>query len=253
MKYKAPAVHQAIEILELLMDSGPLTLGQIAEITGFSKATILRLLDTMETHAWVGRNLDCKTYEPLVVIRSKHDPAQRLESLIQRQLDALCSATNHTVEWYHLRKDYAEIVQRCEPIDRAVSIRAKLGFRRNYTTELDAVVCVAMASGDIDCREKEPDNGYVIYKFGQQTHISLDESLELVSHAGDGLMTYDNEWNGNGIRRHAVGVKSPNGSLAGILAVATSFTPQADSEIKKVNNSLQACAKKLAKIGLTIS
>jgi DNA-binding IclR family transcriptional regulator len=248
MKYKAPAVHQAIEVIEMLIESESLTLGQIAEKTEFSKATLLRLLETMESHSWVGKISGGKAYESLVVIRPKNNPAHNSELLIQNIIDELSTKTNHTVEWYLPREKYAEIIQRCEPTDRVVSIRAKLGFRRIYAGELDAVNRVAMASGAIDCRQNEPDTGYSTYKDGKHIHIPIHEAQTLVTQVGDELLTYDHEWNNNGIRRHAIGIKGRNGELAGILAIASSFTPQADKEIEQLNEQLKTYGNRLKKL-----
>ena len=245
MKYKAPAVHQAVEVIELLIESGPLTLARIADQTGFSKATLLRVLETLETHDWVSRVPGARTFESQVVVRSKRDLANYPEKRIQEVLDNLCNKTNHTVEWYQIRDKYVEIIQRSEPIDRVVRIKAKLGFRRPFSTELDAVVRIAAASGIVDCRKFEPEAGYKFYKNGEYVHIPLEESLELVSRVDENLLTYDREWNNFGIRRHAAGVKSSTGGLEGILAVATSFTPKADTQINHINELLQSSGRQL--------
>ncbi len=245
MKYKAPAVHQAVEVMELLIDSGPLTLARIADQTGFSKATLLRVLETLETHGWISRNPGVKTFEAQVVFRSKNDIANYPEERIQEVIDELCSKTNHTVELYQLRDKYVEIIQRSEPVDRVVRIKAKLGFRRSFSAELDAVIRIAAAGGIVDCRKFEPEAGYKFYKNGEYVHIPLEESLDLVSRVDESLLTYDWEWNNFGIRRHAVGIRSSKEGLEGILAVATSFTPKADAQIDHINELLQSAGHQL--------
>jgi DNA-binding MarR family transcriptional regulator len=247
MKHKAPAVHQAIEVLELLMRSDPLTLGAIAEQTGFPKATILRLLETMSAHAWVSRSADGKTYEPLIVVRRKNDISRNLEDAIQAELDALCAETGMTAEWYLLSQDYAEIVQRSEPVDRVVSVRAQLGFRRHFRGELDAVNRIVFASGVADCRENEPDDGFAVYRSGAYVHVPIQEALGTVQQHDD-LLTFDREWNSNGIRRHATGVHSAQGGIAGIVALAVPFTPNADAEVDKINFHLRNTRTKIENI-----
>jgi DNA-binding IclR family transcriptional regulator len=248
MKYKAPAAHQAIEIIELLISSGSLTLGQIAEQTGFSKATILRLLETMEAHCWVGKVSGGKAYEALVFIKSKNDFSEVSEQVIQNLIDELCVKTNHTVEWYQPGEKYAEIVLRSEPRNRAVNIRAKLGFRRIYAQEIEAVTRIAMASGLVDCLEHEPDAGYSTYKNGKYVHIALAEAFEMIKQIGNDLLTFDPEWNSQGIRRHAVGIKDKAGKLTGIITLASSFTPDADAEINELNQQLKNTANRLGKL-----
>ena len=248
MKYKAPAVHQAIEILELLGHTSSLTLGQIADQTGFSKATILRLLETMEAHNWIGRVSGNKAYESLVFISPKNYFDGVSEQDIQGVIDELCVKTNHTVEWYRPGKEYSEIILRSEPQSRTVSVRAKLGFRRVYASELEAVNRVVMASGLVDCRKYEPANGYSTYKNGKLINIPLDKALEMVNQISDDLLTFDPEWNSFGIRRHAVGVKDKSDGLAGVIAIAAGFTPQADAEIEKLNQLLKHSANKISKL-----
>lgn len=248
MKYKAPAVHQAVEVMELLIGSGSMSLARIAGQTGFSKSTLLRVLETLEDHGWVSRDSEEKTFESQVVVRSKSDIANYPEQRIQEIIDDLCAKTNHTVEWYQIKDKYVEITQRREPVDRAVRIKAKLGFQRSFSTELDAVIRIAAAVGVVDCRKFEPEAGYKFYKNGEYVHIPLEESLELVSKVDDSLLTYDPEWNNFGIRRHAVGVKDGTGKLAGILAIATSFTPKADAEIDRINDQLRDSGRRLENV-----
>lgn len=245
MKYKAPAVHQSVEVMELLIESGPLTLARIADQTGFSKATLLRVLETLETHGWISRNPGARTFESQIIIRSKRDFTDYPEECIQKILDDLSASTNHTVEWYQIKDRYTEIIQRSEPTGRVVRINAKLGFRRFYSAELEAVIRVAAAAGIVDCRKFEPADGYRFYRNGEAIHIQLDEALQLVSQVDESLLIYDREWNSQGIRRHAIGIKSQSTGLAGILAVATSFTPQADAEIDRINDQLRNSGRQL--------
>lgn len=247
MKCQAPAVQQAIELLELLNQSGPLNLTGIAAQTGFSKATLLRILATLEAYGWVSRSKSGdRKFEAEVMIRSKNH--QNREQRIQEIVDNLCSKTNHTVEWYLLTDEYAEIVQRSEPANRVVLIKAKLGFRRSFSAELDAVVRVAAAAGAVDCRTAEPPNGYGFYRSGKIVHLSQHETQELIAKVGHDLLTFDHEWNSNGFRRHAVGVRRHDGKLAGILAVAAAFTPQADAETEGINAALSAAARQLEEL-----
>jgi DNA-binding IclR family transcriptional regulator len=248
MKYKAPAVHQAIEIIELLARKDSLTLGQIAEYTGFSKATILRLLETMEAHRWIRKVSGDKAYESLVFIRPQNYFSGVSEQDIQGVINELCANTNHTVEWYRPGKEYSEIILRSEPQNRTVSVRAKLGFRRVYASELEAVNRVIMSTGLIDCRKHEPAGGYSTYENGKFINIPLAKALEMVDRIGDDLLTFDLEWNRYGVRRHAIVVKNKNGDLAGVIAIATGFTPYANTEIEKLNLLLKDSASKLSKL-----
>lgn len=248
MKHKAPAVHQAIEIMEQLAQANPLTLGEIAEKTGFSKATILRLLDTLEEHNWIKKLKTEKSYIPTVTIRPTEETTENIEEQIQSVLDNLCANTNHTVEWYKINNKYGEITQRSEPSGRIVNIKAQLGFRRIFSSELEAVARIAMVHNQADCKGNEPKAGYTIYKAGKLIHISLDKAEKIIKATPKTKATYDKEWNSNGIRRHAVGVKQPDKNLAGILSIATAFTPQADSKIKSINTALENAALKLEKI-----
>ncbi|MBN2711198.1 MAG: helix-turn-helix domain-containing protein, partial [Planctomycetes bacterium] len=86
IKYKAPAVHQAILVLEFLMSAGPSTLQKISTYTGVSKATLLRILETLEAHAWVCSDPSAKTYTAAVRVLFKSDGSGEREQQIQETL-----------------------------------------------------------------------------------------------------------------------------------------------------------------------
>ena len=196
MKQKAPALDQGIIVLQTLCSNGQMSLGEIAKATEISKATLLRLLDTLISHLWVQRHTDSKKYEALVQICSSDTTSKKANELIQAALDELAGESLCTVEWYLLCKDAAEIVLRSEPGNTVVSVMARIGYRRELPGELDAVARIAYAANAVKLKKND---GFSSYKSGQIANIKTEEILRRIKSVNNKLITHDDYWNLKGL------------------------------------------------------
>lgn len=228
MKYLAPALHQGIMLLETLNEHGPLTLEAITRYTKDSKSTTLRLLETLGRHGWVKREESSKKYESLVLVRFKSDFSLISEDVLKKELERISQLSGCTAEWYVQRSEGMEMAQRFEPTDNPVTVKAQIGFLRKFNAEFDAVNRVAAVFG---LHPTKKNTKYFCYaKPGMESILSIDIP-ELLKEIGDNMYTYDCNWNQNGVRRFAIGVCDKDKKLLGIVALAESYTPDADARI----------------------
>lgn len=243
MKYKAPALAQGITVLDTLLVNGSMSLDEIARNTDISKATLLRLLETLVSHSWVKKDLGTKRYEVLVEIKPKNMNSYELNALIQDALDELSKKSGCTTEWYILHPEYAQIELRSEPVDAVVNVSARVGFTRRYDKELEAVTRIAHAGKKVSVK----NNAFWTYVDGCKRELSKSQVDALLNEVGEDLLVLDNYWNTNGVRRYAAGI-SLEGKLLGIVSLAESFTPQADTLIDEKKILLRNAQNRISNI-----
>jgi len=228
MKYLAPALHQGILVLEKLNESGPLSLEELSRITEFPKSTLLRILDTLSCHGWVSRNTENKQFESLVRVKFKENHSVFSEENIKNLLEVLSSESGCTAEWYVPREDGMEILIRSEPLHSQVIVKAKVGFVRKFDSEFDAVNRVA---AKFQLHSKKESKRSVCFAKSGMVSVTSEEKVDLLNEMDKDVLTYDLNWNSNGVRRFAIGICNCKKMLQGILSLAECFTPQADAAI----------------------
>lgn len=247
MKYSAPALHQGIMLLEALNTQGNMSLEGLARETALPKSTMLRLLETLGQHGWVKRETHNKTFESLVTVKHKVDHSAFDEEQVKKELAIVSAVSGCTAEWYVLRADGLEITQRVEPTDNLVFVKAQIGFSRKFNGEFDAVNRVAAKLNFHP--KKSPTECLCFAKKDCETVLAKDKQ-KLLNEIKEDLVTYDQNWNSNGVRRFAVGVCDKNSQLQGVIGLAESFTPSADTKVleklellRKVKFKMEASEK----------
>ena len=241
-KYPAPALAKGLQVIETLQQHGPMILEELAGMTAISKASLLRIVDTLIMLGAVERDTISRKYQVTVKIIAVNGIAHDKEQLIHTALVQLSAQTGLTTEWYIQTADGMMIVDRVEPVDKPVKVVANIGYIRHLVGEFEAVARIAIANkADI-----EPDwNQYWNYLKGEIQKISKNEFNQLVTEATNAECIMDNEYNPNGIRRMAASVKNTNGKLYGIIALAESFTPDANNKTQERLTTLQLISQKL--------
>lgn len=227
---QAPALDRGITLMEVLTDHSPLNLEELSKYTSSPKSSLLRLLETLRTRGWVERDSE-KKYLPLVKILKREAPfdwRQEMES----ELSSLAREIGLTVEWYDIKETRAVITWRYEPDGPLIQVKAKVGYSRGVKGEIDAVAQVLLK-----CTNMKAGEGIWIYRNGDEVPISKKQ-LEDCLQREEEHVGCDMEYNTNGVRRIAFGVRSKAGKLLGIIALAEGFTPKADQERSQRMNLL---------------
>ena len=240
-KSSAPALSRGIELIRLLRRE-PLKLEAIAKYTGFPKASLLRLLDTLIGCGVVSRAPETMHYsllQDLVPLApGRVDFASRRQEVME-QLSHLAGAT---CEWYEWRDGAPEICARVEDQQAAIRVKAQMGFRRRLGDELEAVAQVYY-------RFVPPTKeSFWIWSEGVKTKLGKAEvtaSLKEVQQQGCGI---DVDSNIHGIVRLAVPVCDELGRLRAILALARPFHPRLNLSRQESLFLLQKAVENLSSI-----
>lgn len=237
----APALSRGIELIRLLRRE-PLKLEAIAKSTGFPKASLLRLLDTLIACGVVSRAPETMHYsllQDLVPLApGRVDFASRRQELLE-QLSRLAGAT---CEWYEWRDGAPEICARVEDQQAVIRVKAQMGFRRRLGDELEAVAQVYY-------RFAPPTKeSFWIWSEDVQTKLAKAEvtaRLKQVDKLGGGV---DVDSNIHGIVRLAVPVCDERGRLRAILALARPFHPRLNLSRQESLHLLQSAVHGLTGI-----
>ena len=215
----APALTRGIELLRLLGAAGPLTLDEAAKRTGVPKASLLRLLKTLEAEHLVARRDG--TYAAAATLVPLRGVAPRFEERVEDALAEIASTTGLTAEWYVPSKPGLVLVKRAEPPRAEVRVQASVGFLRAWDGELEAVAAVGLAFLKDD---KTAFGGHWTYvRDGVRGTLSPAGAKKHIARARRDGYVIDIVLNPNGVRRMACPVTGGEGR--GVIAAAGHFAP----------------------------
>ncbi|MFA5865472.1 MAG: helix-turn-helix domain-containing protein [Phycisphaerae bacterium] len=219
-KLSAPALARGIAVLRYLESEPEASLETITRYLNLPKASLLRILATLCELGLVFRDSVNRRYRLKARLVAQDADDREFVQSVQQSLDRLSGQTGQTVEWYQTTEQGLLLVQRCEPPDKEVVIRAGIGFVRQWKGELNAV-CLAGYAG----RAQMPESlaGFCAYvRHGVQRELSAAEVKKKIFTAQDRGFAVDSAFNDNGVRRIAswVGQKE---KFKGVLALAERF------------------------------
>lgn len=246
MNLPAPALQRGLHILELLKDGENRSLEDISNSLGFPKSSVTRLLETLCGMDYVERDETTKRYTTRVALYPLTQRHSRFRQLIQSCLENLSAELELTTEWFTPMKDHVLLTQRCEDTSNSVRIRAQLGFRREYWTEFDALARIGQKALKRKGTKKQMNQCWV-YNKGEKKTITASAVTSGIKAITDDLIAYDDEYNPNGIRRMAIGIRDADNSLFGIIAVPVHYHPKADAMRASRLKTLAAAGTKLEK------
>ncbi len=225
-KYPAPALARGLKVLEILNDCESMTLEGLSQEVGYPKASLLRFLETLGALGLVRREEAGKRYTALASVQL-HDETTLIRGVVRKEMKRLTGATGITTEWYERVAERMEIVDLYDSPHAEVFIRARIGFRRPFRNELEAVTRIGLGVGLFDY-------GAISYWYydeeGERPHMPAEVRDAQIQEAKDKRLTMDFNWNSNGLRRYAAAVMDGQ-KLIGILALAETFTPGANKRI----------------------
>jgi len=217
-----PGLARGIAILQLLLKDGPLKLEEASRLTGFPKASVMRILDTLSDLGLVGRDEITRRFSATVRLAPLGDQDKSFERRLSQTLDLMAQKTGQTSEWYVPEKAGLVLARRATPPTGELHVRARLGFVREWNGEIEAVVCIGRAWYGMapSMRSKQWTYG----PSGKKIILTPSEAAEKVNTARKKGYSADSYYNGFGVRRTASPVLK-DGVLIGILAVAQCYLP----------------------------
>jgi DNA-binding IclR family transcriptional regulator len=246
--HAAPALARGIQILRLLGEHGAMSLEELSRRLELPKSSLLRLAETLQSLELIERKPD-KKFAALAVLRANSAQEQSRRELIEKWLAECAADTGFTLEWYEWTRERTalEIVQRREAPTGDVVVRARQGFNRVLTEELEAVCQVALAFGGVapgDTYWQWCMNGGDVV---QERVADVAKVLRTVKRDGYGA---DPGYNLHGVRRLAFPIFSAS-HLVAVAAVALSYRPDGEKIFSAlVENMPRSVARLQAQLDL---
>lgn len=245
MDYSAPALGRGIEIMRFLQEKGQVSLEGIASVLDMPKSSAARFMDTLEVTGVVGRNETDKRYflkQMLVEISSSKNLSQ---ARIIEELNIIAQKTSSTAEWYVHNDSGMVLVNRKEPENVYVSVRATIGYVRSCRDELEAVAALGLAFFN-SCKLKGKKYDEFVAD-GERADLSVDKAKGKVELALSQKYIADLYFNNQGVRRIAA-VVFHGGEPVGVLAIAENFLPNIERDPKVKLRIILDSVKRLSKI-----
>ncbi len=240
----SPALTRGLELLRRLSQDGDKTLEKLAGETEWPKSSVLRLLTSLERFGAVERDPVNRRYRArmqLMDARSEGDSEVRLRAA--QCMKRLCRETGHTVELFVFSGGQWTMIDRCEPGEREVFVRARIGWQpnANEATGLTQAL-LAFASEE---KKVWPQGKIWYWKNNLEVPLSrkaLREMIKEVHARGVAVSPYCNP---SGVRRYVFPVHDRNDGLWGAVSIAA--TPQLNKQFghKQLLRSATDAAKQL--------
>ena len=208
----APALARGFVLLEDLSSAGPRSLEHLALRHHWPKTSVLRLLLTLEGLGAVMREPTSKRWQAVKrLVPDDRDASERarLAALLAR----LAGDTGGTAEFWVLDGSHLVLAARHEPDIGEVTVRARLGFRRDLL-EMEATTIIACATAST-----HPPSGSWVWRNGKRTPVPRAELRGRLAAAAQSGIAWDAEPNPHGVVRVASPWRTA-GRLHGIVAVA---------------------------------
>lgn len=239
---ETPALARGLKTLRELNVRGDMSLDDLSNTLGFPKASLLRILRTLQSFGYVTR---CPNRLWRAEVCLARHGARDAEALIRHSgdvLDELVRATRQTGELYHPEDDVLVLIDRRECFRPKMTVSARVGFRRQGP-ELEATTRIRLAFAE----NRGSVSGMNIRKWGEEIELSEAAAEERLRAAKDAFLAFDEFPNSNGVRRSATPLLARDGSFNGVLAVAVCGDDARDDEkMKKINAAVLAAGEKIS-------
>jgi DNA-binding IclR family transcriptional regulator len=214
----APAVTRGLQLLTYLNREGASSLDRLARATELPKASILRLLRSMEASGAVARDGASKRWRSRLRLVRGGEREDLLRSACSEASIWLCKAAKQTVEVYLFDSGRLEMIDRSEPDGVEVTVRARVGFVRTWE-DADAVVLVGLGFG-FPANAWPQVTRHWLWRDRVRTSVARRDIEAMVAQARARGWSADASVNSNGVRRFAAPLLDATGALVGVIAIA---------------------------------
>ncbi len=216
-EFSAPALARGLAVLERLQRNRCISLDELSLQENIPKASLLRLLKTLEATGYVHQAPDKTWASDVQIVRAGGTGCLQH---IPRILERLAEETELTAEWYLPSEHGLLLMEQRFPQATETRVVARRGFIRLWNEELDCVAQIGMSVWN-----KKVTAGCTSYgPRGELQTMPIAKARQYVSTAGKAGRASDHYFNVNGVRRCAVAVYE-NGQAVGVLALAECLRP----------------------------
>lgn len=233
-KEAAPALTRGLELLGLLARDGQNSLESLVRKTRWPKSSVWRYLQALESAGVVRQNPDNKHWEARQVLRPVDSATNLALENARLQLPQWASESGCCVELYRVDGLRLILMDRAEPEDELVALRARIGFERNLE-ELDSTALTFFAYHP----KAQPDTKIWAWHEGRRLRIGTKIAQMRIEEARQLGWAQDNDFNENGFRRFSRAVLDVN-QLVGVLAIVQRLTPRVERELPRIIKLLKS-------------
>ena len=238
-----PALTRGLIVLRLLGREGPSSLEQLAQRTGWPKSSVFRLLASLERFGAVSRDPESKQYGPSLRLVSAIPAEERLRALTERALKDLCRASGQTTEIFLFAEGTLTMLDRREPEEGEVRVRARIGWRPT-PNEAFALTVLTLAHG-LD-EEQWPRGRFWRWQLGRRMSVSRPALRAWVAQARAESIAVCRAPNANGVRRYAAPIHDEEARLWGALSIASTAPDPRERHHVHMLRLISSAAKELA-------
>ncbi len=239
----APALARGIRLLERLDMEGPCTLSFLADRLAIPVATVHRLLKELESLGCVERQGD-RRFRSLKRLVSAENPDENFMLRLEKTLETLSLEANATAEWYEAKDGNLFLAK--QQVGRGeLQVRAKPGFVRDMSKELEAVSTIGYAFWKSAPKVRPGICRYVVD--GNLERIPVGVARRIVNEARIDGLAVDEFYNAHAVRRMAVPVFF-KARFRGALSLAEAYRFQPDAFADKRQPLLLEAARSLNQI-----
>ncbi len=208
---------------------------------GWPKSSILRIMQTLMSLGAVARDPDTLVFRALLRLTPINTEDQHLREHCAPAISELCKRTRQTIELHRFAPNDVEMIDRQEPEDANVCVRARVGWRHPLA-EFDSIMQICFAFGSQDLSQLPSLWFWLGRDKSPLTRKTVEQTLTKVKK--DQFAT-DLSININSVRRYASPIIDQGGRLRAVVAAAQACTVHDHEPDEKLGRQLHATAKSL--------
>ncbi len=212
----APALTRGLRLVAILSSEGACSLDRLAKITGWPKASILRLLQALINAGVAERETSTKRYRTLLKFIPGDSRAQRMREKCRNHVTWLATCAKQPVEVYAHTTGGMTMIDRAAPEQAPLPIVARLGHTRPRF-ELDAVNQIYLA---LIIKDMNPTGSYHAYFREKKSTVPAHTVTEILEQVAKRGVSIDLEVNRNHVRRFAAPIYNKSSTCIGALCIA---------------------------------
>lgn len=218
-KYLMSSVFNTLEVLDLLSKYDELGVAEISKILNMGKASVFRMLYTLEKKDYVHKTSDAKyklgikfaQYGSIVLDK------QNIFTLIKPFLQKLRDKYNETTHLGILDDDLNVIFMAKESSKASIQMTSRVGLKLPFYATAMGKVLVANKLND---EMKEKIKCYNLVRFTDNTITTYDELIELLKQIKDQEYAEDLEESEDGLICYAVPIKDITGDTVASISIS---------------------------------
>lgn len=229
------SAERIFELLEALVQSGPVTLTELSTRLSLHKSTVHRLLKSLVLMGYARKEEESGKYLPTYkvlglagVLLSKLD----ILTVARPFLERLMRQTHETVHFVQREKNYIIYVDKVESDANSIRMVSRIGLRQPmYSTGVGKAILAQMKDSEIQDVWKQSD----IHPFTEHTIVTIEQLMREIDQIRLQGYALDNEENELGVRCIAACVTDFYGRASNAFSISAPVSRMSDERIQELS------------------